>query len=324
MSGGSNSKKVLLMGRAGAGKTSMRSIIFANYLARDTKRLTATNQVEHSHLRFLGNLVLSLWDCGGQDIFMENYFESQREHIFRGAEVLIYVLGVSLGTVVGDTRVAAISLKESEKDLAYFKNTMESIKQFSPHARVFVLVHKLDLIKESDRDKTLNTYSKECTLLSDGLNIKVFGTSIWDETLFRAWSDIVYTLIPQVDLLESNLRHFCDTCEADEVVLFEKSTFLVISHATRTEHKDPHRFEKISNIAKQFKLTCGKTQANFESVIVEHRTFTAVIEKFTHNTYLLMINSDKQVPSAATLANIDAARIQFEKISTSMHQGPTL
>lgn len=54
------------MGRAGAGKTSMRSIIFANYLPRDTSRLTATNNIEHSHLRFFGNLILSLWDCGGQ------------------------------------------------------------------------------------------------------------------------------------------------------------------------------------------------------------------------------------------------------------------
>ena len=32
-------KKVLLMGKSGAGKTSMRSIIFANYLADDVQRL---------------------------------------------------------------------------------------------------------------------------------------------------------------------------------------------------------------------------------------------------------------------------------------------
>ena len=35
-------KKVLLMGKSGAGKTSMRSIIFANYMARDTMRLSPT------------------------------------------------------------------------------------------------------------------------------------------------------------------------------------------------------------------------------------------------------------------------------------------
>uniref|UniRef100_T1H091 Uncharacterized protein n=1 Tax=Megaselia scalaris TaxID=36166 RepID=T1H091_MEGSC len=37
-------KVVLLMGKSGSGKTSMRSIIFANYIARDTSRLGATKR----------------------------------------------------------------------------------------------------------------------------------------------------------------------------------------------------------------------------------------------------------------------------------------
>ena len=69
-------QKVLLMGRVGAGKTSMRSIIFANYLARDAYRITFTVDVAKSRVRFLGDLVLSLWDCGGQDLFMEQFFQS--------------------------------------------------------------------------------------------------------------------------------------------------------------------------------------------------------------------------------------------------------
>ena len=32
------------MGKSGSGKTSMRSIIFANYIARDTRRLGATSE----------------------------------------------------------------------------------------------------------------------------------------------------------------------------------------------------------------------------------------------------------------------------------------
>lgn len=36
--------QVLLMGKSGSGKTSMRSIIFANYIARDTRRLGATSK----------------------------------------------------------------------------------------------------------------------------------------------------------------------------------------------------------------------------------------------------------------------------------------
>lgn len=58
-------KKVLLMGKSGSGKSSMRSIIFSNYVARDTRRLGATIDVDLSHVKFLGNLTLNLWDCGG-------------------------------------------------------------------------------------------------------------------------------------------------------------------------------------------------------------------------------------------------------------------
>ena len=54
---------------------------------RDTRRLGATIDVEHSHVRLLGNLHLNLWDCGGQEAFMENYFTSQRDNIFRNVEV---------------------------------------------------------------------------------------------------------------------------------------------------------------------------------------------------------------------------------------------
>jgi Ras-related GTP-binding protein A/B len=42
----------------------------------------------------MGTLTLNLWDCGGQDTFMEQYFAVQRETIFRGVEVLIYVFDI--------------------------------------------------------------------------------------------------------------------------------------------------------------------------------------------------------------------------------------
>jgi len=88
------------------------------------------------------------------------------------------------------------------------------------------------------------------------MRVTCFRTSIWDETLYLAWSSIVYSLIPNVEGLEAKLTEFCGICEADEVVLFEKATFLAISHANRSSHPDIHRFEKISNIIKQFKLSC--------------------------------------------------------------------
>lgn len=58
--------------------------------------------VEHTHVRFLGNLVLNLWDCGGQYRFYESYFDSQRDTIFRNVEVLIYVFDIETGDLGND------------------------------------------------------------------------------------------------------------------------------------------------------------------------------------------------------------------------------
>lgn len=67
-------KKVLLMGKSGSGKSSMRSIIFSNYVAKDTRRLGATIDVDLSHVKFLGNLTLNLWDCGGSVLNCLSFF----------------------------------------------------------------------------------------------------------------------------------------------------------------------------------------------------------------------------------------------------------
>ncbi|KAH9514728.1 hypothetical protein Btru_023429 [Bulinus truncatus] len=295
-------KKVLLMGKSGSGKTSMRSIIFANYIARDTRRLGATIDVEHSHVRFLGNLVLNLWDCGGQEAFMENYFASQRDNIFRNVEVLIYVFDVES--------------RELEKDIHYYQSCLEAILQNSPEAKVFCLIHKMDLVQDDQREIIFHERQEDLKRLSKPLDCTCFATSIWDETLYKAWSSIVYQLIPNVQQLEENLSNFATILDADEVLLFEKATFLVISYCERVQHRDVHRFEKISNIIKQFKLSCSKIGSSFESMEVRNSAYAAFIEMFTPNMVVMVVMSDTSIPSAATQLNIKNARKHFEKLES--------
>ena len=74
----------------------------------------------------------------------------------------------------------------------------------------------------------------------------------------------MYLLIPNVSEVEAHLTRMAEIMGADEVLLFEKATFLVIAHAERNRHRDVHRFEKISNIIKQFKLSCSKIASVFK------------------------------------------------------------
>ncbi len=49
-------------------------------------------------------------------------------------------------------------------------------------------------------------------------------------------------MVPNVKALETNLIILCDVLEADEIILFERATFLEIACHSSREHADPHRY----------------------------------------------------------------------------------
>lgn len=186
-------RKILLMGKSGSGKTSMRSFIFSSYRPEDTKRLGSTIEVEHSHVRFPGSLVLNLWDCGGQKSYMESYMDTQRTQVFSAVGVLIYVVDlVNTDDEGGDTH-------EWEADLRYFRDCLSALQSNSPGAEVFCLLHKMDLIEPSRRrdiyrSRVADLRRKTREVLaahasspnaSDHVRLHCFATSIWDATLYR-------------------------------------------------------------------------------------------------------------------------------------------
>ncbi|KAF5315722.1 hypothetical protein D9611_004861 [Ephemerocybe angulata] len=321
-------KKVLLMGASGSGKTSMRSIIFSNNPASLTARLGATIDVEQNHVRFLGDLILNLWDCGGQDAFMDSYLTSQRATIFQHVGVLIYVFDVES--------------REMAKDLDYYRDCLEGLRQFSPEAAIFLLVHKMDLIRGEDlKESTLEAKRKELQETSGDLAIEVLGTSIYDESLYKvraidstfisgaaaylnglqAWSNIVHTLIPNANILSTHLSKFAQACSATEVILFERTTFLVIATSSpepqseeQTSKLSNKRYERTSELIKAFKHSCSRVRGEFHSLEMELAEFTAVLDEMTKNTYVLIVVHDPSIETAAIKLNIRMARRKFEEL----------
>lgn len=78
---------------------------------------------------------------------------------------------------------------------------------------------------------------------------------------------------------------------------------------------DSHRFERISNIIKQFKLSCTKYQSQFQGMEVKNSQFNALIDLFTGNTYIMVVMTDKyaSIPSSLLQLNIASAKKHFEK-----------
>lgn len=156
---------------------------------------------------------------------------------------------------------------------------------------------------------------KKCEKAQESV-CKIFGTTIWDESLFEAWSDIVQILVPNLSKIQKSLKQFGTITECDEVVLFEKATFLVISfHETKNEgsfrRKDDQKHERISNIIKQFKVNCNKVGSQISMMSIKNSSFKAVIEDFTKNTFILLVSLNPQITLAALHFNVNCARNLF-------------
>lgn len=151
----------------------------SNNLAGSTARFGATIDVEMNHVRFLGSLVLNLWDCGGQEAFLDSYLSSQRNTIFRDVGVLIYVFDV-------DSR-------DVDRDVGYYIQCLEACRKNSPEAEIFVLIHKMDLVKRN-RARVFDQKKAFLDQYSGDTPIRMYGTSIWDESLYKVRSllQIVY------------------------------------------------------------------------------------------------------------------------------------
>lgn len=125
-------------------------------------------------------LLQNLWDCGGQDAFLDNYLSAQRDTIFSNVAVLIYVFD--------------IMTEDWEQDMKYFEENLQALRENSPEAGVWVLINKMDLIdKEDPKRVKYNERKSEIKKLNETISegvesvgtCRCFPTSIWDESLYR-------------------------------------------------------------------------------------------------------------------------------------------
>ncbi len=188
--------------------------------------------------------------------------------------------------------------------------------EFSKNAKVFVLIHKMDLVMEENREEIFKKRKAQLEEKSGDFKIKCYPTSIWEASLYKAWTQIVSELSPNKANIEKSLKNFAEACEANEVVLFEKNTFLLcFAYCTKNEDdntNDDQRFEKISHIIKKFKLSCMSSNSSFKSMVIETKNYSALMDEFTNATYILVILSNKKVSLELLKLNVALCRQSFE------------
>lgn len=178
-----------------------------------------------------------------QDGFVENYLNNQRSHVFGSVAVLIFVFD--------------IESREFMADVASYNNIVLALEEFSPNAKVFCLIHKMDLVQTRMRaelfEQRTNVVKENSSRFAE--TIEFYATSIWDQSLYKAWTQIIYYLVPNANQIEMMLQKLAELIEAREMILYERVTCLMVTRVTRGESDNPYtdRFERISSILKTHK-----------------------------------------------------------------------
>lgn len=230
---------------------------------------------------------------------MDSHLTSQSSSVFRSVHSLIYIFDAESPDLLSSDTHYFLKCLGALKDQN--APTTSSDGTVSAGPTVFVLLHKMDLVPEHLQSGKLIEFEAEVRkrAVEKGWkgDLEFYGTSIWNETLYKvsfflsfflsllttpffsqqAWSIVVAHLMPSLSSLRSHLSHFLEVTSASEVVLFERTTFLVISSVTApgfgeesANDWDKRRFERISTMVKAFKLGCSFVFLPFLSLSFSH------------------------------------------------------
>lgn len=256
-----------------------------------------------------------------QDSFVESYLTNQRSHVFNSVAVLIFVFD--------------ISSREGAPDMLSFAATIRALYEYSPNSKIFVLIHKMDLVPQDQKSRAFQLKSTEVrtTCEQEGFlaqQVEFWATSIWDQSLYRAWTQVIYFLVPNASTIESMLQKLADLLDARELILYERTTCLVVTHITRPggdENPYTDRFERISSILKTHKHSMARhtgtmaSEVSFAEMQIKTGDFMFLITRLTDNTNLAVIMPSDEAAFNTARVNVQLARREFAHLDIVEKKG---
>ncbi|KAL3787566.1 hypothetical protein HJC23_000054 [Cyclotella cryptica] len=229
--------RILLMGPRRSGKTSIQRVVFHKMSPHETLfRLEATQLLERAVVDHTPLCRFTIWDFPGdqyETVANEDgkVVDGQRsgvenDEIFAKATALIFVLDAQD--------------EPYDHVLQSFTDTVTRAVRANPSIAIEVFVHKVDgelfLSDEAKYDcrrDVMQQVSDELAdagfMAHDAVPISYHLTSIYDHSVFEAFSRVVQRLIPELPTLEHLLNVLVSTCSMEKAYLFDVASKLYIS-----------------------------------------------------------------------------------------------
>jgi hypothetical protein len=174
-----------------------------------------------------------VWDLPGHLDYFDPAFDT--DNIFEEIGALIWVIDAQ------DEYLDAIQR---------LNMTILNLQQSYPNINVEVFVHKVDGLSDDFRGDTFRDIIQRVQdeLSDNGYEqapISFYQTSIYDHSIFEAFSKVIQKLIPQLPTLEALLNNLCGACNIEKAYLFDIMSKIYI--ATDTSPTDIATYEVCSD-----------------------------------------------------------------------------
>ncbi|RAL16923.1 GTR/RAG family Ras-related GTP-binding protein [Aspergillus homomorphus CBS 101889] len=211
--------RLMLMGLRRSGKSSIASVVFHKMPPNETLFLESTTRIQkdsiHSFMDF------QVWDFPGQLEYTEPSFDL--ENIFGGLGALVWVIDAQ------DDYLDSVSR---------LNRTILCLQQLYPAVNIEVFIHKVDGL--SDEYRT-DTFQDIVQLISDELSdagyenapVHYYLTSIYDYSVFEAFSKVIQKLIPNLSTMENLINTLANNCGFEKTYLFDVLSKIYIASDTR-------------------------------------------------------------------------------------------
>ncbi|EDQ92871.1 uncharacterized protein MONBRDRAFT_17102 [Monosiga brevicollis MX1] len=227
--------RILLMGQKRSGKSSIQQVVFHKMSPNETLFLETTNHVVKDEISNSSFVQFQIWDFPGQIDFFDPAFDA--EVIFGGCGALVFVIDAQ---------------DEYIEPLARLHQTVVRAHQINKDMSFEVFIHKVDGLSDDNKiDVTRDIHERvkeelEHDGLEDEIHMSFYLTSIYDHSIFEAFSKVVQKLIPQLPMLENLLNTLNNKCGIEKSFLFDVVSKIYI--ATDSTPVDMKSYELCSDI----------------------------------------------------------------------------
>mmetsp|Transcript_65274 Transcript_65274/g.173075 ORF Transcript_65274/g.173075 Transcript_65274/m.173075 type:complete len:350 (-) Transcript_65274:247-1296(-) len=209
---GDDTPKVLLCGPLRGGKTSILKVVFQKMSPHETLFLESTPKVEITSVARNALVRFKVWDVPGSMVLDDT------------ADPMLFPKVGAIGAIV-----FVIDAQEEPytEALSQAKKIIETAHRLNPGISFDILIHKVDGDQfYADEHKTeiqRDIHSKLTEELNDKVDAQItfHCTSIYDHSIFEAFSKIVQKLIPQLPLLEQCLDLLITNSRMEKAFLFD-------------------------------------------------------------------------------------------------------